>query len=643
MSKWQWRAFGVAFLVTGAVALLAAIIETVLSNPAGAGRPGVRDLLHAFDLHLLAALGVTFILRMLFWTSTERSFPPIALGVFLVVEIGIVAAYWVNQLRFAPPIGTLAGRAVAVAMVLAGVAVALALARLLSRLIPRETWVRWVRGLAGALGIGAAVALLIVTAVLVWSAYPRGAAQVAVREDAASRGRPDVFVILIDTLRRDHLSGFGYQRPTSPNIDRLLDDSYVFTAAYTPSTWTIPSVASLFTGLYPTSHRIKSAVHRVPEDAPTLAEHFRSYGYRTGAFVANHIITRSNGYAQGFETFFPEPPPWWTYRRRTAFERVATRLRRPGDADRGQRINREALRWLAATPGEPHFVYLHYMEPHSPYAPQQRALDAVAPGAPWGPADPPFFNDYKETIADPGCRDWECLENPPTLPPREVEGMVARYDGEIYAVDRAIGDFLKGLSEIGLLERSHVLFLTDHGEEFGDHQGWFHGNSIYEEMTGSPTAYRPPGGLPGDIEGARVIERPVAILDLASTLCCLLGFETPPMHQGRRIPELFGESPPEGETPVLSELPPWLYSLRLGRWKLIRRGSTGSPNERLYDLSADPLERMDLSVELPDTLAYLRGYLEGMLADFSQTSLDEVTATSDPELLERLKTLGYIR
>jgi arylsulfatase A-like enzyme len=638
MKRRGWREFGIGFLVAGAVALVAAAVETALFSAIVSGPPRAADFPYAILLHLAAALGLTLLLRAASWRAPRITFPALALAGMLAVELGGMSAYWLSRTGLLPPTYTLGGRAAVAITGLIGAGLAILAGRIAGRPARSEAWMRAARDWRGLAGIGLAIAVALAGGIVTLRAMPR-AARVAVRDDAAGMQRPDVFIILVDTLRRDHLGAFGYERPTSPNIDRLLSESYVFTAAQTPSTWTIPSVASLFTGLYPSAHRIATGADRVPQDAPLLAEHFRSYGYRTAAFVGNEIVTGSNGYAQGFDRFFPPPSPWWAYHQRTAFERIVTRMRKPASAAREWRLNQEVLRWLRATPDVPHLVYIHYLDPHSPYEPSAGDLRAVAPGAPDGPADPPLFRDYEHLVADPSCRDWECLAEPPALSADETAGMVARYDGEIHHTDRRIGDLLAQLRAMGTLDRSHILLLTDHGEQFGEHGGWCHGHGIYEEMIGSPMAYRPPGGL----AESRRITRPTALLDLPYTLCRILGLETPPLHQGRDIPELLGQQPPAHPVPVLSELPPSLYALRLDHWKLIRRGSVTDADWRLYDMARDPLELTNLAAQQPDTLALLQGYLEGKLAEVSKIRLATIGSSSDPELLDRLKSLGYIR
>jgi arylsulfatase A-like enzyme len=638
MDRWRWRSFGVALWLTVLVAVAAGLLEALLARPLGLGLPGPREFAYVLDLHLFVALALTLGLRLLLWRASENAFPAVALGGMLAVELGVAGVYRLTQAPFLPHLYTPMGKAVAVLAFAVALTLSIALARRVGRLPRRETWMRATRGLWGAAGIALGVLLFAANAVLIAVTLPRPT-RVAVRADAAARARPDVFVILVDALRRDHLSYFGYGRPTSPNIDRLLSESVVFTAASAPSTWTIPSVASFFTGLYPSTHQVNGPVSRLRADSPLLAAHFRSYGYRTGGFVANQILTASNGYANGFETFFPPAPPWWTRQQRTAFEQIGARLRKPQSASEGWRITHEFLRWLRANPNQPRFAYIHYLDPHSPYLPPVEDLDAVAPDAPAGPSMPPLFQAYEGEVADPGCRDWECLAQPPVLPPEKTAGMIARYDGEIHSTDRRLGTLLDELRRTGELDRCHILFLTDHGEEFGDHRGWYHGNSIYEEVVASPMAYRPPGG----IAGGRTIARPTAALDLFYTLFELIGLEAPRLHQGREIPELLGKPAPVAAPPVLSEYPPHLYALRQGDWKLIRRGSARAPGWHLFNLRDDPGERNDLAGALPDTVAQLRGYLEGRVSELARTALSEASTTTDPELLERLRSLGYIQ
>lgn len=622
---------GIAFVWIGLLAALIGLAETWWANPHL--RPDIGTLLYGLNLHLLVAFASAVLARFILWRGDPRRIITVALGIFLGLELGLVGAYWLSYLPIMPPLSSRAGQIAFLGIGASGIVVAVLVAVLVRRIMPPLRGVRTGRG-----GLILAAALLVANAIVLprWLA---SSPMIPVRPDAKALNREPVLFILVDTLREDHLSSSGYERATTPRIDELMAESWVFTQAYAQSSWTIPSVASIFTGMHPSSHRIRLATDIIPDECPTLAEHFRTYGYRTGAFVANMLVTTSNGYGQGFEVYWPPGPPAWSYRQRTALEQIVTRLSHAGGKGQGWRINQAFLQWVGRVKDEPWFAYIHYLEPHAPYTPPARDRQAVAPGVPAGPMFHPKWVDLESEADASGCYDWECLENPPALTDIAREGMIANYDGDVHLVDRRIGDLLDALESAGLLEQLHIIFCADHGEQFFEHAGWGHSHSIYEELTRIPLAYRPPGGIPG----GRQITRPVALLDLVATLAPVLGFDPPPLHQGLAIPELLGEAPAPRAEPVLSELPPRMLSIRLRNWKLIRRGTNEGPDWRLFDVTTDPGEQLNLAAALPDTLAFLRGYAEGLVAKYEGLAVQNVDHAVDPELLRQLRGLGYIQ
>jgi arylsulfatase A-like enzyme len=633
-----WRAWSGVFLFLALCGCIGAVLESMPVGRPWMGLPVfLKGMIYGVNLHLVIALLVFLGGRLVLWRMGPQRLLIVCGLLYLCFELGLVGGFWLSRLPVVPPFYTQIGKIALFACGCLGVIAALLLALLSVR---RQWHKRWLSGRAGSslAGVFLAGLLLLVNVIGVMRAMP-DESDSAIRENSAEVKQENVIVILIDTLRRDHLSYFGYHRPTSSNIDRLFNESWVFTQAYTPSSWTMPSVTSLFTGLYPSSHHVVSSANRVPDDAIMIAEHFRSYGYRTGAFISNQLVNGSNGFAQGFEWFTPTRPMFWMYHRQTAVEQIVLELRQSREQSRGWRLNQQSIAWLKDAPDEPHFTYMHYMEPHSVYEPPQADRDAVAPGVPPGRDEPPTIENYRDLLREMECNDWECIDRRPELTEDEFQGMLANYDGEIHLVDRRVGAFLDELKQMGLYENSHIIFCVDHGEEFGDHGGWFHGNSIYEEMTGCALSYRPPGGFDSSVQ----ITRPVSLMDVMPTLCTRLGMDIPPMHQGSLIPELLGTGCGNDRTPVLSELPPYLYSLRLGPWKMIQRGPKDSPAWRLFDLENDRGELYDVAEEYPDTLAYLKGYLEGIVARNKQTSLKSSTNNADPELLRQLRNLGYIQ
>jgi len=629
-----WRAAGLSSLLAAGPAAAIGVVETTLTLRAFA--PSFLELLYGFNVHLVMALAVIVMTRAILWKLADRHFVPAATAIYILAELTFTAGFWILKAPWAPRLSSSSGKLFAVAIVTILSLTGLQMIIVSVRGLSSNRWHAMASGSVGRAG-AAFLALAVVANIALGAAlYPRGNGTPDTVLNERTGTLPDVFIILVDTLRRDHLSAFGYERATSRNLDRFNSESFVFDAAYTPSNKTVPSVVSLFTGLYPTSHGTIGPFQGFPEGVPTLAEHFHSRGYETAAFVANMLVSVERGFGRGFETFSPPGMPWWCYHGRTGIEALMAYLYVPRDAGSGYRVTREFFDWLDSKVGRPRFAYLHFMEPHSSYSPPQKDFAAVAEGQPAGPDTPPMFHDF---AAEDDRVDWESLPDRPTMTKEDLEGMVARYDGEIHFVDRHFGRVIDGLRERGVFENSHVVFLTDHGEELGDHGGWFHGHSIYEELTGSPLSYRPPAG----VSGGRLIERPVNLLDLTATLLEVLEMEPMALHQGRAIPELLGRPRPGTRSSVVSSLPPHLYSCRLGPWKLVRAGDPADPTDRLFNLTADPREQNDLAGLLPDTLDMMRDSLEVNVLWRTAAGIDADHSRMDPETLERLRSLGYIR
>ena len=302
----------------------------------------------------------------------------------------------------------------------------------------------------------------------------------------------NVVVVLVDALRADHCSLHGYERETTPNLDRWSRQGVVFENALAQSSWTIPSTATLLTGQYSYTHGLYDAYHwfLVP-GIDTLPTRLREAGWTTGAFVANRLVSQDRNFARGFEGFHVMP-----------FATAA-------------QVNRAFLNWLDALEGRRFFAYLHYMEPHLPYA---------APGS--------FLNRYEEDQErhdepDPARSDEivEALEDRIAergcdLTPDEwadVRKLVNRYDGEIAYWDDRFGRLMKALETRGLLEDTLVVVTADHGEEFLDHGMLRHGHSLHDELLRVPLIFLNTGRDP------KRRSDPAGLVDVAPTLMGLIG------------------------------------------------------------------------------------------------------------------------
>ncbi|MBL8863317.1 MAG: sulfatase [Planctomycetes bacterium] len=412
--------------------------------------------------------------------------------------------------------------------------------------------------------------------------------------------RPNVLLITIDTLRADHLGCYGYQRPTSPRIDAFAAGAVVFENAHSSSSWTLPSLASIHTSLYSTTHGCWKIYSRLEPEFTTTAEILRDAGYDT-AMVACHIfLSAQYGLQQGFTHIDDElvRPP----------SDAAAAISSPGVTARGVRF----LERQAASPdGAPWFLWLHYFDPHDTYLPHA---------------------GFSETFG--------------------TSAEIDLYDGEIAFTDHHVGEVLARLAELGLAEDTIVVLTADHGEEFGEHGFQRHGYTLYEEAVRIPLVVRAPGAP------ARRVSDVVSNVDLLPTILDLAGLPPPAARdascahgfEGRSLAPLVRGTGPLLPAAALSEVR-WhdgqdLRAWRDGAWKLVEDQSTGQQVDQsaLFDLATDPRERTDLREPESARLAALREAVTHRLARAMGWArcypLVELYAPT-PGDMRRLQDLGY--
>ncbi len=337
------------------------------------------------------------------------------------------------------------------------------------------------------------------------------------RPDPALReaGKPNVLFILVDTMRRDHLTPYGYERETSPEIARrLATPGTVVEDAYSQAPWTLPSVISFMTSRYPGEILYGDpATFRIPDGVPSLAQVFSGLGYRTGGFIANPTLHASNGFAGGFDTFYSPSS--------------MAAIQAHADS-----INRRALPWLRAHRADPFFLYVHYIDPHDPYM----NSDVV--------------HGRSRYFDDPGGLSGRWVHGVYTgkLPVEDMERTVrhftALYDTEIHYVDRAIGELLASIPP-EVLANTLVVLTADHGEELHDHGFWKHGHTLYQDQIHVPLIFR----WDDRIQAGSRLHGTVRLIDVAPTLVAAAGGEVPPTWQGTDLlPALTGD----GSLPRLS-------------------------------------------------------------------------------------------
>jgi arylsulfatase A-like enzyme len=325
----------------------------------------------------------------------------------------------------------------------------------------------------------------------------------------AEAGEPDVLVLVVDALRADHLSSYGYERNTSPFLDELAADGVLFQRAISASSYSLPSHASLLSGLYPNEHGVEWLEFKVFEDAPypSIAEAMYERGYRTGAFSANPFwFTREQGFGRGFirfEDYYHSIADMFyrtvfgnnftTVKLLLGFDQVPARKLAPESTDR-------VLDWVLAD-DRPFFAFVNYFDVHAPYTPPQ-----------------PYRSRFSELEAPGGILNWLLERQGDTyLTPAERQSEIDGYDGAIAFVDDEIARLVERLRTARPDHDLLIVLTSDHGEAFGEHGGYLHARSLYREELHVPLIVHGPG-VPSGVR----IDRPVTQVALPATILDLV-------------------------------------------------------------------------------------------------------------------------
>jgi arylsulfatase A-like enzyme/Tfp pilus assembly protein PilF len=414
----------------------------------------------------------------------------------------------------------------------------------------------------------ATVAILAVGAgIAVWSATRRAR-------------HPSLLLVTIDTLRADRVGAYGYARAATPTLDALAAGGVRFENARSASPLTGPSHATVLTGQYPPSHGMRENVNFILDPRrPTLAERLKSAGYETAAFVGAYPVGGAFGFGRGYDLYDEHlrPNPG-----------IGQGAERPGNE-----VADAAVAWLARRHKRPFFAWVHFYDPHLPYAP------------------PPPFSD---TFAD------------------------RPYDGEIAFADTQVARLLAALRQSGAEDRTLLAVLSDHGEGLGDHGEQTHGLLLYDSTLRVPFLLAGPG-----VPRGRTVAEPVGTIDLVPTLLALLGLPSVPDLPGRDLrPALQGgrlrEEPLYAEA-LFGRLNCRWAALRgwvRGNWKLVEGGET-----ELFDVASDPEERRNLAEKEPERVARMRQALKQAVEKIAPGGDRPRPFTISPDQAERLASLGY--
>lgn len=528
--------------------------------------------------------------------------------------------------------------------------------------------------LAASVGVIAAALFIVATSLPLFPRFDSTSEAQDFRSD-----RPNILILSIDTLRGDHCSFNGYHHGTTPNLDRLAEESVVFSNAFSCSPITLPSLSSIMTGKYPQNHGARDNLnYLLSERNLTLAEILTEEGYTTGAVIANRVIRSTRKLDQGFgyygESFVYDQLSYLIpglLARKILLER--TGLERVWHWKLGAGYCTDlALRWLREHHREKFFLWVHYMDPHCPYDPPKVFADKFESGGrTW------FTTNF--TYADYN----RIYEN---LPPEEEEiaGIHRLYDGEILYADHQIGRLMDSVEELGLLQNTAIIFTSDHGEGLGDEHYWYGGHThfLFSEDLNVPLFIRFP-----DQRSKVAVNTTLCNIDIFATVLDIVGVleeyseridavSALPLIEGtgdENPPPIFAESGERlafdprrieaikegGENPyrlvpkqrrsltrelgleVLNEKK--LRTVIDGEWKLTYTPAYEEGEHfELYNLRKDPDEHVDFSAEEPLQLSRLKNLLLSWVSADTVTRYDENIEISRGEM-QALKALGYIQ
>jgi len=452
---------------------------------------------------------------------------------------------------------------------------------------------------------------------------------------AGAPGRPNVLLILVDTLRADRIAAYGLRPAVSPMADALAARGTIFQNAYSACSWTTPSVVSMMTSRYPSEHGVTDFKDHAPRRMPWLPEVLAAGGYETAAVVGNPLLGHHGGFDRGFAIYDTYPgsverslllvsagnsllraaKKLPLHRRVKLYPRLGLTFPprvRVGLSDymRGDEVTDIALDMMDSLKRRPFFLYVHYGDTHTPYL-----------SHPYG-----------------------FLPRPVEIAPATREDVIETYDEEAEFADGEIERLLRGLDARALSKSTIVVLLADHGEEFLEHGEWEHGHNLHEQVLRVPMIVAGPGIPAGERR-----EEPVDLLDVAPTLVDLAGLPKVRKFRGRALFSREDRGALESGRPLFSQVsvgtltPTRQASILQDGWRYIRHRSRKGEKvveEELFDRASDPEELNDLAAAEPERLARMRETLRAVRRTLSRpVTIEQET---DEEMLERLKSLGYV-
>jgi len=419
--------------------------------------------------------------------------------------------------------------------------------------------------------------------------------------------RPNVILVSIDTLRADHLGCYGYDRPTSPTLDRLASEGMLFECAYATSPWTLPSHGTMLTGFYPGRIGLNSEDSTLPSELETLAMVLSKHSFSTAAVVNSFFVSEKYGFNRGFDyfSFVPE---------------------NHAPIGAAPIIIKQAMQWVQQHKNEQFFLFLHFYDVHANYSTLPQYEEQ-------------FVGPYNGVADGTLAQLIEFRKGTLSLDKADVKHFADLYDAEIRQLDDQLKRLLGFLQQEALLEKSFMIITSDHGEEFLDHGGILHGRTQYQELIHIPLIIRGPG-----IPPSRRFKGIVSLVDMVPTVLSLLGISSPsglegldlsPLWQDNRykLPDRFIFSEAD-QYNVKNDIKRAVWH---GKYKL--HYDLLTKKLELYNLVNDPTERLNVASEYPSVGMVLLTKIKKFMMKITR---DTQSVPLTPKEIEKLKSLGYL-
>jgi arylsulfatase A-like enzyme len=543
--------------------------------------------------------------------------------------------------------------------------------------MPCRVWPRWRCGITGSLRKWLPGIVPLGFLCVLFALFARSANRSQVKAQTGDlEGKPNILLLLVDALRADHVSCYGYSRETTPALDRFAEESLLFDKVSAQSPWTMPSMASLLTSLYPPTHGCLDRTHALPCETPYLPEILSAHGYDTLLVSANPYISPLFGYDRGvdhvwatsrrdeFEVLWiyhllsrvghwamttDRPILEWTGSSVVRLVQGVSRLglewsRHPGRTEilknsSAAGINRAFLDWLDGTKPERFYAHLHYMETHTPYT-----------------CPEPFFSMYAQGSTAIPTLGWDSPQHPPVIPqdsffpvarqrppsPEQRLDMLARYDGCLRFWDFQFEALWGEMKRRGLIDNTLIIVMSDHGEMFGEHGLYGHDHALTESLLHVPMVIR----FPGQERRGQRVSRPVRSVDLLPTILEHLDLDLDLSFQGAALRSPFSADDTD-TLPCLAYAEKqhgnFSASWLSGNWKIIQTEGPECHEIRLYELTGDPGEQTDLSQVQAQRSEQMLSVLRSEVADLKKHRLGEIKVIDLPgEVRDQLRSLGYV-